>query len=66
VAYAQLLNNASVISVEDTRAGYFLNLKRWSILIRDLNPDDYLRLCGQSYQWDQGIWALPFAATRMC
>jgi ABC-type glycerol-3-phosphate transport system substrate-binding protein len=55
------LNNTPSISTEATRAGYFLNLKPLVDADTELQPEDYLPTVWQSYQWDQGIWALPFA-----
>ncbi|MEP7284543.1 MAG: hypothetical protein ABI947_02090 [Chloroflexota bacterium] len=54
--------NAPSISVEATRAGYFLNLKPLVDSDTTVNPDDFFPSIWQSYQWDGGIWALPFAA----
>lgn len=62
VASTPYLNNNSVISEEATRAGYFLNLKPLADADTELKPDDFLPALWQSSQWDQGIWALPFAA----
>src|SRR5450432_711967 len=62
VASAPYLNTTSSISTEATRAGYFLDLKPLVDADTALDSDDYLPTIWQSYQWDQGIWALPFAA----
>ncbi len=62
VASSTYLNNTSTISVEATRAGYFLNLKPLVDTDQELNSDDFFPTLWQSYQWDQGVWALPFAA----
>jgi len=50
------------MSAEATRAGYFLDLKPFVDDDKTLNPDDFLPTVWQSYQWDGGIWAIPFAA----
>lgn len=62
VASSTYLNNTSAISTEATRAGYFLDLKPLVDSDTELNSADYPPAIWQSYQWDQGIWALPFAA----
>src|SRR5579871_3863458 len=62
VASTPYLNNSSIVSEEATRAGYFLDLKPLADADTELKPDDFLPALWQSYQWDQGIWALPFAA----
>ncbi len=62
VASFPYLNNTSIISTEATRAGYFLDLKPLVDADTELNSNDYLPTLWQSYQWDQGLWALPFAA----
>jgi ABC-type glycerol-3-phosphate transport system substrate-binding protein len=50
------------LSVEATRAGYFLDLKPLVGDDKTLNPDDFFPAIWQSYQWDGGVWAMPFAA----
>ncbi len=62
VASANYLNNASSISEEATRAGYFLDLKPFVDADSTVNTDDFFPALWQSYQWDKGVWALPFAA----
>jgi ABC-type glycerol-3-phosphate transport system substrate-binding protein len=62
VASTPYLNTATNISTEATRAGYFLDLKPLIDADTNLKPDDYLPTLWTSYQWDQGVWALPFAA----
>jgi len=62
VASSTYLNNTSTISTEATRAGYFLDLKPLVDSDTALNSADYPPAIWQSYQWNQGIWALPFAA----
>src|SRR5260370_40140965 len=56
------MEHAQRISEEAARAGYFLSLKPLGDADTELKPDDFLPTLWQSYQWDQGIWALPFAA----
>jgi ABC-type glycerol-3-phosphate transport system substrate-binding protein len=62
VASTSYLGNTTRLSVEATRAGYVLNLKPLVNIDTKLNPDDFFPALWQSYQWDQGIWALPLAA----
>jgi len=63
VASSTYLNNASVISVEDTRAGYFLNLKPLVDTDTDLNPDDYLPVSGKSTSGIRGSGRCPSPPT---
>ncbi|HVO41408.1 MAG TPA: extracellular solute-binding protein [Aggregatilineales bacterium] len=63
VTNASLLGtDTTSISVEATRAGYFLDLKPFTDIDTALNPDDFFPSIGASYQWDGGVWAMPFAA----
>src|SRR5258708_28561347 len=54
--------SSNTISVEATRAGYFLNLEPLVSEDKTINTDDFFPAIWQSYQWDKGIWALPTAA----
>jgi len=49
----------SNVSVEATRAGYFLDLAPLASADASLNADDFIPAVWQSFQWDGGIWALP-------
>ena len=62
LASTSYLGNTTRLSAEATRAGYILNLKPLVNIDTKLNPDDFFPALWQSYQWDQGIWALPLAA----
>lgn len=48
-----------LLTPEATRAGYYLDLTPLITSDPDLNPDDFYSVMYQSYQWDQGFWALP-------
>src|SRR5260221_8868171 len=58
-----LFVNNSSLSVEATRAGYYLNLAPLAAEDKTLQADDFIPAVWQSYQWDKGIWPLPVAAT---
>ncbi|MEZ4671076.1 MAG: extracellular solute-binding protein [Anaerolineae bacterium] len=47
------------MAVEGTRAGYFLDLLPLTSADINLNIDDFLPAVWQSFQWDNGLWALP-------
>lgn len=51
------------LSVEATRAGYFLDLTPLTSADTGLNTDDFLPAAWRSYQWDGGIWAIPAAVS---
>jgi ABC-type glycerol-3-phosphate transport system substrate-binding protein len=55
------LMNTSSLSVEATRAGYFLNLAPLTGSDPTLYPEDFFPAAWQSFQWDQGVWAVPVA-----
>jgi len=64
VASADVLyTNSYNLSVEATRAGYFLDLAPLASVDSTLNEDDFIPSIWQSFQWDGGIWALPVAAS---
>lgn len=50
------------LSVEGTRAGYFLDLSPLTAGDPTLNPDDFLPAAWRSFQWDRGIWSIPVTA----
>ncbi len=56
-----LLVTSSNLSVEATRAGYFLNLAPLTAVDPDLNIADFIPAAWQSFQWDGGVWALPIS-----
>jgi len=51
------------LSVEATRAGYFLDMSPLVAGDSTLNPDDFFPAVWESFQWDRGIWALPVSVT---
>ncbi|HLA45707.1 MAG TPA: extracellular solute-binding protein, partial [Aggregatilineales bacterium] len=54
-----LLMNSFGLSVEATRAGYFLDLSPLVNADPSLNSTDFYPAVWQSVQWDNGIWAIP-------
>jgi ABC-type glycerol-3-phosphate transport system substrate-binding protein len=54
-----LLLYASSLSVEATRAGYFLDLAPLAQGDSTLYPDDFYPAAWESFQWDGGVWGLP-------
>ncbi len=50
---------ANNLTVEATRAGYFLDLTPLTSSDSTLNIADFIPATWQSFQWDQGVWALP-------
>lgn len=66
---AELAASADVMYVDQTtltpfatQAGYFLNLAPLANSDSALNINDFYPAIWKSFQWDQGIWALPTAA----
>ncbi|MEP7286703.1 MAG: extracellular solute-binding protein [Chloroflexota bacterium] len=55
-----VLVNQDSISPQASRAGYFLDLAPLAQNDASLKADDFYPAVWQSFQWDQGIWALPF------
>lgn len=53
--------DSSDVVVEDTQAGYFLNLAPLANNDPNLDINDFIPAVWQSYQWDQGIWVLPLS-----
>lgn len=47
------------MAVEGTRAGFLLDLAPLTSVDASLNVDDFLPTLWQSFQWDNGMWALP-------
>jgi ABC-type glycerol-3-phosphate transport system substrate-binding protein len=54
-----LMLYASSLSVEATRAGYFLDLAPLTQGDSTLYPDDFYPAAWESFQWDGGVWGLP-------
>lgn len=44
-----------------TQAGYFLDLTPLMAADRNLNAETYYPALWDSYQWDNGLWALPYS-----
>jgi ABC-type glycerol-3-phosphate transport system substrate-binding protein len=51
----------STLAAEDTQAGYFLDLAPLVMNDPAMNVADFVPAAWQSYQWDNGIWALPLS-----
>ena len=49
------------LSVEATRAGYYLDLAPLVAVDATLDETDFFPAVWQSWQWDNGFWALPVA-----
>src|SRR5579859_920481 len=71
-AVSQYVNSADVlyvdssrISVEATRAGYFLDLAPLVGGDKTLNTDDFYPSAWSAFQWDNGVWALPAATNTI-
>ena len=60
-----LFVDSSRISVEATRAGYFLDLTPLVGSDKTLNTDDFYPDVWSAFQWDKGFWALPAAANTI-
>lgn len=67
-AIEELVSSADVIpitsdnlSVEATRAGYLLDLAPLANTDASLNVGDFAPAAYQSFQWDNGLWALPIS-----
>jgi ABC-type glycerol-3-phosphate transport system substrate-binding protein len=54
--------NSSSLTLEATRAGYFLDLSPLTSADSTLNIDDFIAEVWQSLQWDRAVWALPVSA----
>jgi ABC-type glycerol-3-phosphate transport system substrate-binding protein len=57
--------DSSRISVEATRAGYFLDLAPLVNGDKTLNTDDFYPTVWSAFQWDKGVWALPAATNTI-
>lgn len=57
-----LMISSHNMSVEATRAGYFLDLAPLTSIDLDLNEVDYFPVVWNGFQWDRGLWAIPFGA----
>ncbi len=53
--------DSSSLTAEDTQAGYFLDLSPLVMNDPNLDTNDFIPAVWQSYQWDNGIWALPLS-----
>lgn len=51
------------LSVEGTRAGYFLNMAPLVSADAGVDVMDFYPSVWQAYQWDGGIWAVPISAS---
>ncbi len=51
------------LQVAATRAGYLLDLTPLIATDSTLNEADFFPAMWQSFQWDQGVWALPISGT---
>ncbi|MCB9454135.1 MAG: extracellular solute-binding protein [Anaerolineaceae bacterium] len=51
------------VTVEATRAGYYLDLMPLANGDATLNVDDFYPALYQSFQWDRGLWALPISTS---
>ncbi|MBZ0300220.1 MAG: extracellular solute-binding protein [Anaerolineae bacterium] len=47
------------LSLEATRAGFFLDLTPLAAGDPDLNPEDFFQSAYDSFRWERGLWALP-------
>lgn len=54
-----VLVDSSWLLPEATQAGYFLDLAPLITLDASLNQDDFFPAAWQSFQWDNGVWAIP-------
>ncbi len=53
--------DSSSLTTADTQAGYYLDLAPLVMNDPALNAADFFPAVWQSYQWDNGIWALPLS-----
>lgn len=58
VADVLFVDNSN-LNVQSTRAGYYLDMSPLTSSDTSLNVDDFIPGVWQSFQWDNGIWALP-------
>jgi ABC-type glycerol-3-phosphate transport system substrate-binding protein len=53
--------DSSSLTPADTQAGYFLDLAPLVMNDPGIDPADFIPAVWQSYQWDNGFWALPLS-----
>jgi ABC-type glycerol-3-phosphate transport system substrate-binding protein len=53
--------DTSSLTAEDTQAGYFLDLMPLVQSDPDLDTSDFIPAVWNSYQWDNGLWAMPIS-----
>lgn len=53
--------DSSTLSAADTQAGYYLNLAPLAMSDATLDTSDFVPAAWQSFQWDNGLWALPLS-----
>ncbi len=53
--------DSSTLSVADTQAGYYLDLAPLAMSDPALDIADFIPAAWQSFQWDNGLWALPLS-----
>lgn len=58
-----LLVNRRTLSVEGTAAGYYLDLRPLIDSTEGIDSRDYYEPIWNSFQWNQGVWAIPTAAS---
>lgn len=58
-----LIVDSSTLSLASTRSGFFLDLAPLVRSDSDLNVDDFFPAMWQSFQWDNGFWALPIGGS---
>jgi ABC-type glycerol-3-phosphate transport system substrate-binding protein len=53
--------DSNSLTAADTQAGYYLDLMPLVNSDPDINTSDFIPAVWQSYQWDNGLWALPLS-----
>jgi ABC-type glycerol-3-phosphate transport system substrate-binding protein len=53
--------SSSTLTAADTQAGYFLDLAPLAMNDPAMDTADFIPAAWQSYQWDNGLWALPLS-----
>ncbi|HVO41997.1 MAG TPA: extracellular solute-binding protein, partial [Aggregatilineales bacterium] len=56
------ISSSNMVSPAATNAGYFLDLAPLASSDSSLKSDDFFPSVWNAYQWDKGLWALPFSA----
>jgi ABC-type glycerol-3-phosphate transport system substrate-binding protein len=51
--------DSSSLTPEATRAGFYLDISPLTSSDTTLNPGDFFPAAWESFQWDNGVWALP-------